>query len=116
MPIFESYCDQCRKVKEWFTHRYTEEDPACENCGGPTMRLASTFRVIWSGVITARYNDPKRDNAHQEGHWAYRTRSSRSGNPEPVFIETFDDQRRFCRDEGLVNPKDVSSSTERSER
>lgn len=112
MPIYEERCQnrECRRAgyqKEHYVPHYTEVTDACPHCGRPMARMASRFGVVFTGPITAKYNDPKAENPHQEGHWAYRVRSSSTGHPEPVFIESFEQQRAFCKEEGLVNPKDV---------
>jgi|WetSurMetagenome_2_1015567.scaffolds.fasta_scaffold742858_2 hypothetical protein len=71
------------------------------------QRVVSAFQVVFTGPITKRYNDPKSENPDQEGHWAFRKRSSVSGNPEAVFIETWQDRREFMKQEGLVGYEDV---------
>lgn len=113
MPIYENVCrnegcEKYGKVFEWYAPRHDSANPLCQ-CGQTTCRCISPFQVVFTGALTAKYNDPKLEHAHQEGHWAYRVRSSRNadGSPEPVFIDTFEKQKEFCRDEGLINPKDV---------
>jgi hypothetical protein len=70
---------------------------------------------VWTGEITTKYNDKNADGYHQEGHWAYRVRSSMSGEPEPVWIDTFQKQKEFCKQEGLVNPKDLPTHADVSD-
>lgn len=112
MPIFESFCPSEACVQqgvpfEWLSRVIDNEEPTCESCGGETRRMISGFAVVFTGPITKKYNDPKSENYDQEGHWAYRKKGTKSGKPEPVFIETFQQQAEFCRAEGLVNPKDT---------
>jgi predicted nucleic acid-binding Zn ribbon protein len=117
VPVYESYCRSCHSIKEWYAKHFTDvaENPFCD-CGEPMVRVASRFGVVFSGTITTKYNDNRGvDSAHQEGHWAYRVKSSKSGHPEPVFIETFQQQREFCKEEGLVNPKDLPNMEADSE-
>ena len=116
MPVYESYCQVCHKVKEWYAKHFTDigENPFCD-CGEPMVRVASRFGVIFRGTITTKYNDKSAENYHREGHWGYRVKSSKSGHPEPVWIETFQDQKQFCKDEGLVNPKDLPNMEADSE-
>lgn len=71
--------------------------------------MMSLFRSPFMGLITARYNDPKREGAHMEGHWAYR-RNTVSGYTEPVFLDTFQKRREFMKSEGLVGCEDVADS------
>jgi len=107
MPIIEYHCAGCNEVQEQFLHAVPDEAPACVACNGPRIRLASRFGIIFTGPLTARYNDPKRENAHQEGFWAYRKRSSVSGQEERIRIETHQELRDFCDAEGLVHPSEL---------
>lgn len=108
MPIYESYCRECTRIKEWYSGHFADihENPFCE-CGEPMIRVASRFGVIFTGAITTKYNDRSAENYHQEGHWAYRVKSSKTGHPEPVWIESFQQQKEFCKQEGLVNPSEL---------
>lgn len=111
MPLYESMCvsEGCEKFGvpvEHFYSRMTDEDGPCEVCGGAKDRLISSFAVVFTGCITSRYNNRKLEGAHLDGHWAT-ARNTLDGVPRPVFIDTFDKQREFCKSEGLVNPKDV---------
>lgn len=101
MPIYDVECQGCRSVEEIFLHHWNSPTPDCPLCRWPRTRLASRFGVVFSGPITARYNERDRENAHAEGYWAYRKRSSISGQPEPVFIQTWDQRREFMKAEGL---------------
>lgn len=107
MPIYESVCADCETSSEWYAPRFDSSDPQCFVCGKPMKRLISSFSVVFTGPMTARYNDPKSENPHEEGHWAFRKRSSLSGNPEPVFLETWQDRKEFMKAEGLVGYEDV---------
>lgn len=107
MPVHEFMCESCGTVEEHFYHVTPAEDPPCPVCLGPRIRLASAFKVVFTGPLTARYNDPKREGAHMEGFWDYRVRSSVSGNPEPVYLSTWDELREFRKSEHLSMPGDV---------
>lgn len=110
MPILEHACvtESCgqysRPVEHYF-HHAPEQNPACEACGGPTVLMISRFGIVWTGDITPRYNDRDADKdpakAHETGFWAWRTKSSVSGKPEPVRITTWQEHREFARAEGL---------------
>jgi len=86
----------------------------CYTCGRPMELVAYPLKTVFTGVITARYNNPQAENAHQDGHYAWRRKSSTlpGGKPQPVFIENFDQQREFCKAEGLANPKDMPTNFE----
>jgi len=71
-------------------------------------RAVSQFATPFCGAITARYNDPKRENPHQEGHWAWKRKSAKNWlHPERVWISTWQEQREHCAQEGLYNPTDI---------
>ena len=112
MPLREGQCNSCQSVREWYQATRSEPDPPCDVCGGILDRFASRFAVVFTGPITSKYNISGRDDSHQEGHVAWRTRSSRSGNPEPVRITTWQQQKEYCKQEGLLNPGDLSSNAE----
>ena len=110
MPVYEVWCPECNREEEYFSHVRTDEDPPCPGCGGWRQRRVSSFKVVFSGPLTARYNDPKREGAQMEGFWDYRVRSSVSGQPEPVFLETWDQLREFRKAEQLSMPGDVPAN------
>lgn len=116
MPIFEKACVNpgCaayRHVVEYYSHRATEQDPPCSVCSSDCKRILSRFRVVFTGAFGTKYNDTKKEGSWQEGHWVWR-RKTKSGNPEPEYLTGFEQQRQYCRDEGLVNPKDVPAYSE----
>ncbi len=79
---------------------------ACESCGGPTVKVMSRFTMAFSGDITARYNDKDKPGAYQDGQWAW-TRKTPDGKPKAVRLETWQQQKEFCKSEGLMNPRDL---------
>ncbi len=104
MPIFELACHACRTTRDVFLSKWDDADPVCERCGGQQERLMSNFSVVFSGPITARYCDKNKEGAHADGFWAYRKLSSVSGQPEPVYINDWQQLRDFNRAEGLAAP------------
>lgn len=119
MPIYESYCsnEQCAKYEEPFEWMglHCDCDPFCKVCGYITTRMVSRFAVTFTGVMSAsKYNvDTPGGNPaerHMDGHWVTRKRSSKTGKPEREFITTFEQQAKYCKEEGLVNPRDVDVS------
>ena len=118
MPLIESSCQSpgCAahgKPIEHFLWHWDSPLPVCESCGGPTKREMSTFAVVFTGALTARYNDKRLENSHQDGHVAWERDAT--GKPHPVHIETFDQQRDFCKRNHLMNPKDAPTNCEVSE-
>ena len=111
MPLYLHACKspQCSVVGVAIEHFFFRSDPpapACEYCGGPTERRIGLPNVLWTRPLSS-YNDPTKENAHEEGHWAWRTHTV-SGNPEPVFITNFQEQREFCKSENLRLPGEVN--------
>lgn len=87
--------------------------PVCLGCNRAMEIRLFPVSTVFTGVITARYNDKGTPGAHLDGHWGWRRKSSKvPGKPEPVFIETWDQQRDFCRAEGLANPKEMPRNFE----
>ena len=117
MAIKEAVCrnPDCPTVglrQEHFYHVSETNPKPCDSCGGPTEPVEfSRSNVIFSGAITARYNDRSATNPHQEGHWAWRKKTL-NGKPEPVFIDSWSAQKDFCKAEGLTNPKDMPRNYE----
>ena len=66
----------------------------------------STFAVVFTGVISAKYNDSRLENAHQEGHVAWE-RDPISNKPRACAIQTWDDQRAFCQRNHCALPSEM---------
>lgn len=108
MPVFEYHCAACNSTKESFVHHWDTPVP-CPTCGGPTDKLFSRFAAPYSGSMH-KYMDPKREGAEMDGFWAYKKRSSLSGQPEPVFISDMQQLREFNKAEGLAAPGEVPTN------
>lgn len=93
-------------------------DPKCPECLMETERIASRFAAPWTGTLD-RYNKSgcETHNPCDGGHIQYRVRSSRlaNGAPEPVRITNRQEQREFCRAEGLTDPTDVNPNVQPNE-
>jgi hypothetical protein len=76
-------------------------------------RLISRFGIVWTGPLS-KYNDPTKEahNQCEDGHYAWRVRSSRSGNPEKVYLRTRQDQVRFVKEEGLLDPAECPANAD----
>jgi hypothetical protein len=112
LPLYESICEVVNcpergKVFEWYASRSDAPERPCSYCAQPTVRQFSRFNSPFCGAITARYLDRGLEggNAPDGGHWAWKKKTL-SGKPEPVYIESFQDQKTFCREEGLALPSD----------
>lgn len=112
MPLFENICSRCYTRFEWYSSTRDKPDPQCRKCKSPTRRLISGFAAIWTRSIS-EYGDPRKESYAKDikrgGHWEYRKRShgATPDKPIPVFLDSVQKQREFCREEGLYNPSDV---------
>ncbi len=83
---------------------------ACHVCHGETQKLMSAFQIVFTGQITARYNDRGKEGAHLDGHWAFE--KDAAGKTQSVFIESWDQQKSYCKRNGLANPREISRNFE----
>ena len=117
MPLLEGICEDRRcaayryKQEHFYHHWDAEPLNPCSICGGPTVRVMSAFNVVFSGVISARYNDRKLENAHQEGHTVYE-RDPQTKKVTPTFVDTWQKQKEVCARNGWANPKDQPKNFE----
>lgn len=91
---------------DWYASNRDLPNPLCKSCNTPLERQVSRFATAFSGDITARYNDKRLEGAHADGHWAWE-KNTPDGKPRQRFIKTFQDQREYCKQEGLVNPNEL---------
>jgi putative FmdB family regulatory protein len=109
MPMYEYLCKSCGTVEEQYA-KMGATPPDCPVCLGPREQLFSRFAAPFSGSFH-KYADPRRENAHMEGWWAYRKVSSISGQPEPVWLDTPQAVREFNKAEGLADPTEVPTNS-----
>lgn len=112
MPIRDFKCRACGNFDEdRYLPKWNSPDPLCPVCGGEQEQLVGRFGVVFSGPLSAKYMDSKREYAHLEGYWAYKRKSSISGHPEPVFIDSWQAARDFNKAEGLSAPGEVPKNS-----
>lgn len=118
MPIFETFCgtdgcDQRGKVHENYYRHWDDPNPNCETCGIQRKRAVSTANAIWCRPMGA-YGSPEKEGYREamDGHWVVRKNSSRrpDGKPEREFITSIQQQRAYCKEEGLIPPDELSST------
>lgn len=118
MPLYETFCasEDCSRygvVEEHYFPSFSSEMPICQ-CGNMERKAISRFGAIWTKGISD-YCDPSKEyydkRKSEGGHWVTRTRSSRNadGSPEREFITSVQQQRAYCRDEGLIPPDEVGT-------
>ena len=120
MPIFEGSCqsESCRaagRPQEHYYHNSEQPMAPCDVCGGPTERVMSRFGIVWTGVISARYLDRSKEGGHKVdgSHWAYENPTGKHGKgAKATRIETWDQQREYCKRNGLARPQEMSNSYE----
>lgn len=120
MPLRETMCPNkdCASYGIPVEHYYPRTDTplqACEACGGETRQLVSRFGVVFTGPITAKYNDSKGENPYMEGHWVTEKKTP-DGVHRQRFIETWQQRKEFMKQEGLtdVGPMDGASDGKKS--
>ena len=121
MPIYEyscvnEHCSLGHRVFESYFKKVDANMPPCPECSQQTTRIPSVAHAIWLGTLD-RYDDPNcvtHNPTEDGGHVAYRVRSSRlaDGSPEPVRIRTVQEQREYCKAEGLTMPDDMPPHAE----
>jgi hypothetical protein len=116
MPQYKSVCKNCNKSFEWYSACMTLSDPPCPDCGGTTARGYFPLANIWSKPLVA-YGDPKKESFHKDealgGHVVFERDSDQAkseGKPIRRVIRTIEDQKRYCKAEGLLNPRDIPNN------
>jgi hypothetical protein len=104
--ILEHVCgnEQCPEYGVVVEHYYGH-DPGelqCEQCREVAGRVVSNFGVVFTGPISRKYQDPKREGYGEESWYEWRVKSSKSGKPEPVLIDSWAALKQFRADEKLV--------------
>lgn len=112
MPLREEICTRpaCPGegvVEERFYHSAALSPRPCEHCGGTMERLASRFGVVWTGPLTQRYRDRDKEGYHAPEGMDVWTRKSTGGKPKPLHLNDWSDVRRYCKAEGLADPREV---------
>ena len=108
MPIYEVECPECRSQYETYLRHFEDQNPECPTCNVVTERLVSKSNVIFTGPLSAsKYNDKNLEFADSDGHWGHRKKSRRPGEPEWVWIDSWEKRKKFMKDEGLVGVEDV---------
>lgn len=106
MPIYEFVCGTCQDVVEKIQH-FDDPAPECTGCGQPRRMAVSGFGIVGTGVLSKKYNDPKKDYYHQEGHWAKDIDPKTGKRTVPIFIDTFQKQREYCKRNNFYDPGEV---------
>lgn len=106
MPVYPLLCPVCQTTEDVFLHHWYSPTPVCEVCSGPRERQVAPFSAPFSGSLH-KYMDLKREGADRDGFWAYRQKSSISGQPEPVWLDSMEAVKAFNKAEGLSAPGDV---------
>ncbi len=66
MPIYEYWCDSCRRIVSSYRHRFSVPPPPCPRCGSSELkRIFSTFSV--QKTYSAVYEDILSDRELTQG-------------------------------------------------
>jgi hypothetical protein len=99
-------CPESQAVATWDPE---PDAPICRGCMEPMRSRIYAPSVVFTGAITARYNNQTAENPHQDGHIAWE-RDPVTRKCHPVEIKTFDDQRAYCARNHLANPKEFGNN------
>jgi hypothetical protein len=68
---------------------------------------------VWVGEITAKYLDKSKDggNAKSGAHWAWE-KDKVTGKSTPRLIETWQQQKEFCKSQGIARPSEMPNNWE----
>jgi len=116
MPVYHSRCTACGNEFEWSKPRMTVFDFACPSCRGRTERLYFPLAAIWTKPLVA-YADKNRETYRKDlragGHVIFEKNSDAAqaaGRPLKRVIRTVQDQRDYCKAEGVMMPSDMPSN------
>ena len=122
MPIYESACTntECAlygRLMESYYPRFESPMNPCAACGGENRRVQSTFAVVFTGPITAKYLDRSKEggNNRDGGHWVFENGPRPGKGAKPVWIDNWADQKSYCRRNGLALPSEMSNNYEVAE-
>lgn len=115
MPLYESCCrsEDCPSQGipvEWYTGDRSKPDPNCPSCGQGMRRMISAFGVVFTGPLSSKYLDHKSEvKSEDASHWVWETRNEdgQKITPRPRFLTTFQEQREYCKREGVVDPSSI---------
>jgi hypothetical protein len=111
---FACRAEGCGRYRPVATATGPEDAPACPECGKRMEVVLYALATVFTGPITARYNSPTAENAHMEGHHAW-GRDPLTNKPVHRFIESWSDQKKFCSDFNMRNPKEFGNHYEVAE-
>jgi hypothetical protein len=100
---------------ESLLRHWNDADPPCPECGKPLERQPAAPKAIWMKPYSEyglRPSDIEAGRFNPDGVEALKTKSTRhvDGTPEKVLLRTYQDAKRFCRDEGLQMPDEMNSN------
>lgn len=119
MPVVYDF--RCRNAEcpklgfpfESLLRRWDSPDPACPSCGQTLERQFPAPRLGWVAKPWVEY-DLKETHREagcydSEGMWVTRRRSTSrpDGEPERVLIQSRQEMKRYCEEEGCYNPEDL---------
>ncbi len=96
-----------------------DEQLHCE-CGAILELEIFPIQVVFTGPITARYLDKSAEGADKPdgSHWAWERpigEDGRPGKPQAVRIESWQDQKEYCKRNHLATPSSLPNHLEMAE-
>jgi len=113
VPTFDVKCETCNAQYETLLRRHTDPNPDCPVCLVPMERLPAAPATIYAKPL-GEYGDRSKEYYNPDGIVAYRNKTTRNadGSPEKVFLRTIQEQREYCKAEGLIMPNEINSNAE----
>lgn len=118
MPTYEfsckdTLCISSGRKRDSLLRKWDDPNPNCPECAGTMQRHEPSPATIFAGSV-GRFSSPDKEYYDPNGFWVTRTQSSRKvdGSPEKQYITTRQEQREYCRAEGLRMPDDVNTNAE----
>ncbi len=78
------------------------------DCGGVLELAAYPIASVWVGEMTSKYLDKTKEGGHRKsaGHWGWENGSRPGIGAKPVWLSSWQDQKDFCKRNGLARPQD----------
>jgi hypothetical protein len=90
-----------------------DEELHCE-CGAVLELAVYPIASVWVGEMSAKYLDRSKEGGDKQtaGHWAFEKGEQYGKGAKPVYLETWQQQKEFCKRNGLARPQDMPNNYE----
>jgi hypothetical protein len=111
---------RCGRRTEHFFHpsqadAVTEAPCDCGQMASRTDEIVHAPAVVWTGTIGQRYRDKDKEGYYAKDGMDVYTRKTPDGKPKLLHLESWNDVSRHCKEEGLVDPREMGRNMTVSE-